>query len=663
MSSESRFRGYLFGCCAACRAPFLPTDPRLFGYKETQTVYYLVSRFKAVSDQAGARSDFTDRRVKAHVFSQAHVRPALEFVRGLTRAQLNQAVDGWAPLARNRDFLQNTFRMQTGVRRTRQAGSTATLVEFTPEVMDAVRRAQESTAGGADPDAANLAILRSIANAPASVFQAMWDAPDLPGVRHSELAQWVEGTDILAAEIDLDLTLPLCALCNHIWDAFARLSLTLRSSTVVPAGAVYVKNGAKTMTLPGVGVTDRQYLQRLGCSAAYYLHGSLRAIGSVVSDPAKLEGVRLQVVSALAWLPLHCHCVYQEMSGRASGADAVKGAHNYLGCVDLLISYFLYLCAIVDPARPFAGYPFERFHVFYAKELAECPAPVWDQASYRRVHDYVFDDGYRAVMNEGGRIEHTSARLASLYQDVVQPLLGFVLGQPAATVHDVAAERFFLTHDEADQLVDGFLADGAANVDNVRVQLERVGISALLWQLQRGMHSESERFQREVGLWMKKRMQSEWKNIAANQPGDSIGMREAQLVYLLMHTRDDLPALPAPSSANPEEVLALAADSADDPETAVEAMRAAGRCSMWKAALRLRAWKFTQEAPALPEPYQDEDDDEEEEDDEEFVPGRRRPGRRPPRGLLSASAEQALALSFAGLRVTPGGSRRRTIRS
>ena len=609
MPSEARDRGYLFGCCAACRAPFVPKDARLFGYKETQTVYYLVSRFKAISELEGSRSDFSDSRVKGHVFSVAHVAPAHAFVRSLgpAAAALDEAVEGWAPVLGDRSFRGNCFRMQTGTSRRMRGVDNQDLVDFGPDALSAVRSARDRVAAdpSLDPTEADLEILKIVANSSSTVYQAVWDSPQL-GVRHADLARWVRAKDIRQYAIDLSRTLPICDLCNHIWDTFARLSRTLRSDSVIPQLSVTVRNGRANMQLPRPAARDSDYQRRLGCLAAYYLHGSLKNVkANLGRRVVRVEGDRRQTVAALCWLALHAHCMYQEMLGRATGGDSVKGMHNYLGCLDLIISYYLFVCATVDPDRPFSGaVPFERFHVFYVKELAECPPPVWDPA-HRRLHEFVFDAGYTGLTTEGGRIDRVSSRLLELYTGVVAPLLGVMLGSPAATVADLAAERFFLTSAEADELVDGFLAQGADNIDTVRLQLDRVGGSALLWQLQRGLRDENEKFQKELGLWMKKRMQGEWKNISANR-NPNLSLREAQMIYLLMHTRDPSPTLPA-IGGPAEAVLALAGDSTEDPESALEAMRSAGRCSMWKAALRLRAWRFTQEIPDVIETLADED--------------------------------------------------------
>ena len=120
-------------------------------------------------------------------------------------------------------------------------------------------------------------------------------------------------------------------------------------------------------------------------------------------------------------------------------------------------------------------------------------------------------------------------------------------------------------------------------------------------------------------------------------------MREAQVIYLLMHTRDPSPELPAVEGPQ-DAVVEAAEESADDPDDLFEAMRAAGRCSMWKAAQRLRAWNFTREAPPRPVVLEDEEDDSDEDGDNWRAPGRLRP-----RSGLHAQAVKELVDGLASL--------------
>jgi hypothetical protein len=99
-------------------------------------------------------------------------------------------------------------------------------------------------------------------------------------------------------------------------------------------------------------------------------------------------------------------------------------------------------------------------------------------------------------------------------------------------------------------------------------------------------------------------------------------------------------ALPSPNSTQ-QEILDIAYDCAEEPEQVMEAIRVAGRCSMWKAALRLRAWNFTREFPASPEALEDEDSEEDEEGEfwkSRWIQSRARFSTRSSRRMLADSA-------------------------
>ena len=658
-SGEANDAGYLFGCCAACRAPFVPTDARFFASKHTQTVLFLVAKFKEISNDTMTPSEFSGTRQKGHIVTQSHVRPAFEFARGLDVADIDNGIPGWSAIRRNVRFDARSFRMVTGARPGRGRALENEGLGVADSMMRAVREVRERAADGADPDEVDRDIIRTVSNASGSVYRACWDAPNVR-TNHREAAQWLQDNDFRDYVADLNRTVPMCHLCNGIWDCFSRMSLVLRDSSVIPPRSIEVIRGNADSTVIPDNTSAQVHTYRLGCMVAYYLHGCLRQFLAAVPAAEKWTLHNRDAYVALGLLPLHAHCMYEEMNQRAAGAAFVKGAHNYLGCLDLIISQYLYVMASIDAEHAFAGFPFERFHVLYMKELAECPAPVWDPR-LPRVHDYVFDDGYRGEGTIGGKVSYASLKLLRLYTDVVKPLVNLVVGD----VHhapSVEASRFFLTRAEADALVEDYLRRSAANIDNLKVHLDRAGSCAILWQLQRGVRSEDEKYQREIGLWLRARMHAEWKNIAANQAGKGISMREAQVIYLLMHTRDphaDLPALTGPT----EGILDLAEQAADDAEDALDAMRSAGRCSMWKAAHRLRAWNFTREAPPRPMVLEDELDDDEDDSDGGGNGDRWRvPGRLRSRRGVNCEFVSGLVEGLAALAITSSGAAAPTAR-
>lgn len=544
---------YLFGCCAACRAPFVPPlgSIELFEFQETQTVTYLMSRFKKISADlkvSGSPSDFTAEAVDFHVVYQSHVRPGLAFVRGLAAADLEKAV-----------------------------------LKKKPFVLDTKSRKGTGRAAGDE-------------EAPGQKT-AWWELPARAGglVRHEALGEYLQGHYLLDFSVDLDNVIPCCSLCNNIWDAAARLSRVLRDPSVVPARQVRASSGggrrAAELSLPDEGVSDANYKAHMGCLAAFYVHHSVAQLYRAARRKnEKFSPKRLEAISLLAWLPMHAHCLYQEMGQLATGERHKKGRHNYLGCLDLVLSYYLYVMLRTDPLHAgasFSALPFEKFHVYYAKELSEAPEPCWDPA-LPRLHDAVFDEAYQAAAAEGEKVEACSGNLVRLYAARVRPLVGAMTGSGPSVP---AAEAFFLTSAEAAQFDAGH---SEPHLSNVRVHLRRAGASAVLWQLLRALREEDEAYQLEVQKWLKSRMELEWANMAAHS-GGRLRYAEAQYVYALMHTLRRLDgAARALEDSTHREVLDLVSDRRDSGDI-LEDLRRAGRCSMWKAAHRLRDWQFTED--------------------------------------------------------------------
>jgi hypothetical protein len=617
---------------------------RLFGYQEVQTVFYLLSRFQAISQRTRTPSQFTAERVQAHFVPQAHVRPAFAFARRVPLDPVSNArgLPGWDADDGRKRFLDGCFVMRSATRRAEvdDAGD-----GDDADALAAVRAARrDAAAAGLPDDGVDEAILRSVRAAGPGTYQALWGKP-VVDVMHDAVGDWLENRDFLDYRADLNRTFPFCSLCNNIWDCWARQSQVYRSPTFMPRQCVYVKNGRNTIRRLPLGGDQqlRDHQVRLGCLAAYYLHGSLLRVWCMVTDEAKFGPAKRDAVLALLWIPLHAHCMYQEMGRLASGGEHQKGRHNYLGCLDLLVSQFVYTMACVDPAEGFAGFPFLRFHVLYMKELGECPPPAWDPSAHRRVHDFVFDAAYRGLGSVEAQVSRASERLVELYEGVVKPLLPFLRG--AGPAPDPSAERFFATAGEADALAEGFLELAARDPDNLRLCLERAGCGAVLWQLQRALRDEHEDYQREVSQWLLRRMQAEWRNIALNaDPAGRVSVREGQLLYLLAHTREPSAALPPPGAAPSQQALDVARDGADDPVPVLGAMRDAGRCSMWKAAARLRAWHFTRERrpdPVLLDGDLEDDSASEGEEDAAFYRAPRRGARRRQARLGAAAGDRA----------------------
>ena len=84
---------YHFGCCMACRAPFLP-DTTLFYQEESQAVFYLQARFKQISS-AKSNSDFTGKRERSHLLSRSHFSQAVEQSSKMPPARVFAKMPGW----------------------------------------------------------------------------------------------------------------------------------------------------------------------------------------------------------------------------------------------------------------------------------------------------------------------------------------------------------------------------------------------------------------------------------------------------------------------------------------------------------------------------------------------------------------------------------------
>lgn len=544
---------YLFGCCAACRAPFVPPLGKieLFEFQETQTVAFLMSRFKKISGDkkvSPSPSDFTAEALDFHMVYQAHIRPGLAFVRGLTAKNLDKDMT-----QKRYFFLDTKSRKGTG---------------------------------------------RAPVDEGISHLRGLWNAPPADhGVVHQELAAHLNrNPPLLDFAIDLDNVIPCCSLCNDIWDTAARLSRALRDPSVIPENQVKVLTGrgrktsavrsaSVTVTIPNPSVSDATYKSSMGCMACYYVHSSVvqlfRACGA---DGEKFSPGKMDAITMLAWLPMHAHCMYQEMAGLATGKPHVKGRHNYLGCLDLILSYFLYTMLRTDPAHAsvsFSALPFEKFHVYYAKELPEAPGSAWT-----RLHEAVFGDEYHAAASEAGRVEACSGALVRLYASSVSPLVGVMAGDEG--------HPFYLTSAEADEFD---LTSTVFNLDylsHTRVHLKRAGASAVLWQILRALREENDAYPQEVEKWIKSRMELEWANMAGQSKG-ALGYKDAQYVYAAMHTLRPLRgATKSIEQCTQSEVLDLIF-AKKNAGRIVEELKSSGRCSMWKAAHRLKDWNFTVE--------------------------------------------------------------------
>lgn len=597
--------GYLFGCCAACRAPFEPSDPLVLMYPESQSVLYMMSRFMQLSRSGKINSEFTGRKHNSHLVTRAKYSVALSFaIRKLPQDRVDKGLPSWnADPNRIRFDADDIFKTQVNASaKGRKALKDVETGATDPEIQTAVEEARtEADSTATDTDFAKV-ILSKLSGTADNLYMAAWDQPSTD-VNHTALFTWLAATSLNEMDVNLDRVTACCSLCNNIWDCFARMRDTFGSSEVVPPRTITVHHGRTNTLFPQPG-KDSAMLSRLGCMVCYYLHACLRklhdALPTLADKADRLAEGRRPVTVMLLWLPLHINCMYQELEQPLNNPTSPnKGFHNYVGCLDLLISYYVYLCACADPDVAFSGFPFEKFHVLYMKELAECPAPAWpDRTAHSRVHEYIFDDAYRGLgKNYAAQIGAASDKLQSLYHAIVKPLLGFMRGTADPPANLAPASEFFITNAEAQALTRDYVVSSAKDVDNLRTHLSHVGIHAIMWQLRRALQRDGKQYAVELDRWINARMQVEWRNIAAS--GFVARVADAQLVYYAQHTLQ-------PPGGN--SLLALADAAAEDPGEAIQALHGLGLCSIWKAAHRLRAWGFAA-PPAVVAEVQDDDDE------------------------------------------------------
>ena len=628
---------YHFGCCMACRAPFLP-DTTLFYQEESQAVFYLQARFKQISS-AKSNSDFTGKRERSHLLSRSHFSQAVEQVSKFPPTRVFAKIPGWEDdpddivlTQANSFFLTKTKIDDIVDKRVADQGANvdAILVNYARSAVEDFDNdpANAALVRGTDQYNEDLVtdLLRKVASTAANSYFAAWPAPQ-PTVSHSGLRAWLAANlaDLKPLKVNLDFTTPCCSLCNDIWDCWARMRQVLAESGVVPLGVMVVdrptrRAGIERNVLP-VDTRTRNnkslHQQRLGCLAAYYLHASLASIcnnpaavpagagappappGINLPNPRTDEDTR-KLISMLLWLPMHITCMHMEMQGPLvrSNAKKNKGQHNYTGCIDLSISYYLWLLARAHSDLD-VDFPFDRFSTLYLKEIVECPPPVWDAAQHPRLHSFIFDETRPASERVPETVAHVSNRLVLLYADKIAPLVPFMKGGDVDSPDPdfrAAASSYFISGPECTALMARYNTTGA-NEDDIRYFIEYAGIAAVLWQMRRYLANEPEAFQAQLDQWLTAVVVREWHNIADNSP-EEISLLEAQLIYNMQNALAP-EALTGPGAALGSGVEISLLRIMDE-DAIKEILEETGRCSIFKAARRLRDWQFTRSSALRP---------------------------------------------------------------
>jgi len=544
-----------FGCCMACRAPFMP-DTDLFYQEESQSVFYMQMRFKQLS-KGVANSEFTGPREGGHLITKAKYGQAFKWAKDLDPASIVDPISGW----------------------------------------------------DADETSLNLTDKNSFL---ADAYLAVWDRPPNSSiVEHNALRKWTADTAGVMKEVTIDseFTEPVCKLCNNIFDCWARMRLFTTETDLIPPNAITLqRQGVREYRkIPNIAAKNKNrqfHFDRLACLTAYYMHGSLIALvdPDITGDEVDLGTYpKLQpLLVALTWIPLHLVCLEAELrepladEGKGAGKrDTSKGAHNYLGNIDLVIAYYMWLCAMAHDTTG-DKLEFERFCVTCVKEVVECPMPVWDSRLHRKLSDYLFDD---APDGGGGqlraRISHVSDRLVEMYQKVFAPLVPLIKGHecPEDTDPEFAkvAEEYFLTGVEAKEFMSDFTTANV-NPDNIKYFMDHAGISAILWQVRRYLVGETPTLREQLDKWLVARLGREWGNMARNAPGD-ISVDEAREIYSMQNALDVKRLLKGKEPGTGAAEMSVLEDM--EPPTLHKLIRECGRCSVWKAAFRLRKFDFT----------------------------------------------------------------------
>ena len=666
-----------FGCCMACRAPFMQ-DAMLFSQVESQAVFWLQMRFKQIS-RGGLSSNFTGRMEGSHLLSSAHYRYAFRFGRDLPAARIPMDIRGWNAVLRNVTFSEaDSFVLVKSrldnIRDSRVSDDAAeqALVDRASKAMEDYR-ADARDAGASTVDYEEKMVrkmVKEVTSKTANSFLAAWKLPpDANAVPHPGLRLWLGNNwgRLKKVEIDEDFVVPCCSLCNDIWDCWARMRQVLTESGIVPQGAVAVeRRGTRAVVgdRRAIPVPLREtyakvtHQARLGCLAGYYMHGALASLTSPRFSSRPLDFTRPNgrdlrgAISMLLWIPLHVTCMKMELMGPlnaakkdASGSSTAKGMHNYLGNLDLLIAYYLWICALAQYGDT-GELEFGRFSNFYVKELAYAPPPVWDAALHPRLSDYVFDTASKALGTRE-KITHVSNRLIALYEEVVAPIVPYML---LANTVDPAkgpafgeiAAAYFASNVECTAFMASYNHLENLHVDNIKYFMDYMGVSALLWQTRRYLLGENRQLIDQLDVWIARQHMEEWKNAAFFAFGDAasfaMGGVLCHMQYALMPQYFLGPGVQLGSGAE-KQVL-----QSKTLEEISELIEAHGNCSLPKAAMRMRRWNFTVSSrpPVIFNPF---DEDGEIDGEAKYLYGRAfTPLSLDPRGRFIVAAGKAADL-------------------
>lgn len=612
---------YHFGCCMACRAPFLP-DLRLFSQPESQAVFWLQMRFEQIA-RGGTSSRFTGKKEGSHLISRAHYKYAYLFGTSIPAARINQDLEGWN---RNPTMIPERLNKSTcfELRKTRydnmvdrRADSGDAGVD--PQAVDRAKRAieRERTRNrDATENELIVAMVKEITDTTVNSFVATWARPpDGVLVQHKELRKWLSASvsngRIKPVKIDIDFTVPCCSLCNDIWDCWARMRQVLADPIMVPTNAITVDkivSGNRTgrMQIPVPPSESRNksvHQERLGCLVGYYMHGSLISLASRGPNAVNLDpGPVRPLASMLLWIPLHITCMKMELDNPTGATKKSKGAHNYLGNIDLLITYYQWLCALSEYTDN-RELEFGKFSTMYMRELAYAPPPVWDAEAHPKLSDYIFDHDCPATDDIRARISHVSDRLVHMYLHKVKPLVPFMRGGGAVSADAdpefcLKAESYFIGERECWNLMSNYNPLANLDIANIKYFLDFAGTSAVLWQNHRYLEAENPGLVAALEEWINRKRESEYNNIAYYAYGQ-VTPEQAPMLYLMQYALTPTVLFPAGIELGSGAEIYLLQNIAND--EIMDRVEKSGMCSTWKAVPRLKKWHSTTPSSASAE--------------------------------------------------------------
>ena len=571
--------GYHFGGCCACRAPILPATD-FFYEPDCQAVFYLQTRFHRLSV-----SDFTGAPNRGHLLTCSHYSYAYAFACEMPIDRI--------PCDMKREPLDSPPLNGTNCMTQRPAARAA-------------RGARADVDSDDDGDDAAAPGAAGGAHGNTKTLIGQWDCP-LP-FAHPELAGFLGvGSCKTPLDFDLDFTALICRLCNDIFDTWSRMGAVLTKECITLPGSIRVlRAGIRAGTSPQcIPRANHKGSTRthLGLIVGRYMHRCLVALHGDVSCHPALSDHRAYVCMAL-FIPLHLTCHYLECTEgpnakRPKGQG--KGMHNYLGCMDLLIAYYLFLTARVaaDPARPALPLDFDRFSVFYIKELPDAPVPVWDSVLHPTLSDYVFKGAPKEPLDN--LVRHASDRLMTLYKEKCVPLLPLITGAPFPLPPQTPDEKlwretaaaFFVSAPEFDTTLTAHF-DRAQPSANIAYFIQHIGIAAVVWHIRRYLLGETPRLRELLDEWTRSVLVREWANIVDNS-SFALTMAQAQLVYQMQNVLRPERLLGSADALGTGRELSLLGEVQHD--DVVRLIAECGRCSVFKAAARLCKWSFVTKAP------------------------------------------------------------------